>query len=499
MAGQDFLVLKNIDKSYGGTHALKKVDFSARTGEVHAVVGENGAGKSTLMKILSGATQKDGGDIFIDGTCVELNSPFQAHHLGIWTVYQEFSLIPGLSVTENILVGRLPTKPRGWVDWPAAHALAKAILEEIGFGGLDVHQTVSSLSVSYQQVVEIAKVLIEKPRVLILDEPSAVLSQDELKKLFLIIRKLRDANNLVIYISHRLDEVFEIADRITVFKDGKQVGTIKPQETNQNELVKMMVGRELKEIYPIRAPKNGEVLLRVNHLFGEKTFEDISFDVRRGEIVGMFGLVGSGRTQVGRCIFGADPIKLGNIKFNDKDFHPRSPRDGVNAGIALLTEDRKRDGLVMNYSILDNIGLASLPRFSRRSWINLVQLRSSSQKKIKELDIRPADVTRLVKTLSGGNQQKVILAKWLLTEASLLILDEPTRGVDVATKAEFYQIMGELADKGLAILMISSELPEILGMSERILVMRHGRIVHQFHREEATEERLLAYAAGVEK
>ncbi len=499
MADQDFLVLKDIDKSYGGTHALKKVDFSARTGEVHAVVGENGAGKSTLMKILSGATQKDGGEIFIDGKLADLNSPFQAHHLGIWTVYQEFSLIPGLSVTENILVGRLPAKPRGWVDWSAAHAKAQAILEEIGFGGLDVRQPVSSLSVSYQQVVEIAKVLIEKPRVLILDEPSAVLSQDELKKLFLIIRKLRDANNLVIYISHRLDEVFEIADRITVFKDGKHVGTVKPQETNQNELVKMMVGRELKEIYPQRSPQENEILLQVSHLSSENTFQDINFDIHRGEIVGMFGLVGSGRTQVGRCLFGADPIKSGKIVFKGKDFQPRSPRDGVNIGIALLTEDRKRDGLVMNCSIVDNMGLASLPRFSKRTWIDRLRLRTSARKKMKELDIRPADLSRLVKTLSGGNQQKVILAKWLLTEASLLILDEPTRGVDVATKAEFYQIMGELADKGLSILMISSELPEILGMSERVLVMRHGAIVHQFNRQEATEERLLAYAAGVEK
>jgi ABC-type sugar transport system ATPase subunit len=499
MATTDFLALKGIDKSYGGTHALRSVDFSAHSGEVHAVVGENGAGKSTLMKILSGATQMDAGEIYIDGNHVDLSSPFHAHHLGIWTVYQEFSLIPRLSVTENILVGRLPTRSKGWVDWTAAHQKAQEILDEIGFGGLDVRQPVSSLSVSFQQVVEIAKVLIEKPKILILDEPSAVLSQDELEKLFLIIRKLRDNNNLVIYISHRLDEVFEIADRITVFKDGKQVGTVKPQETNQSELVKMMVGRELKEIYPQRTPKEAEVILRVAGLQSGNSFHDVSFDLRRGEIVGMFGLVGSGRTQIGRCLFGADPITSGRIEINGKVFQPKSPRDGVTIGIALLTEDRKRDGLVMNFSIMDNMGLASLPRFSRKTWIDLLRLRKSSQKKIKELDIRPSDVARLVKTLSGGNQQKVILAKWLLTEANILILDEPTRGVDVATKAEFYQIMGQLADEGLAILMISSELPEILGMSERVLVMRHGAIVGQFNRQEATEERLLAYAAGVEK
>lgn len=499
MANEEFLALKGIDKSYGGTHALQSVDFFACSGEVHAVVGENGAGKSTLMKILSGATQKDAGEIFVDGKRVDLNSPFHAHQLGIWTVYQEFSLIPGLSVTENILVGRLPTKARGWVDWPAAHTRAKTILEEIGFAGLDVKQPVSSLSVSYQQVVEIAKVLIEKPRILILDEPSAVLSQDELEKLFLIIRKLRDNNNLVIYISHRLDEVFEIADRITVFKDGKKVGTVKPEETNQTELVKMMVGRELKEIYPLRRQSQNEVLLQAEDLSCDRAFHDVNFEIKRGEIVGMFGLVGSGRTQVGRCLFGAEPITSGKIIFKGKDFNPGSPRDGVASGIGLLTEDRKRDGLVMGFSIMDNMSLASLPRFSRRSWIDRMHLRASANKKVKELDIRPPDISRLVKTLSGGNQQKVILAKWLLTEASLLILDEPTRGVDVATKAEFYQIMGRLADQGLAILMISSELPEILGMSERVLVMRHGQIVGQFNRQEATEERLLAFAAGVEK
>jgi len=499
MTDQDFLVLSGIDKSYGGTHALRHVDFSARAGEVHAIVGENGAGKSTLMKVLSGATGKDGGEIFVDGRRVDLSSPFHAHSLGIRTVYQEFSLIPWLSVTENILIGRLPVKAGGWVDWKTAHTRAQHILEEIGFEGLDVRQPVSNLSVSFQQVVEIAKVLIEKPRVLILDEPSAVLSQDELTKLFLIIRKLRENNNLVIYISHRLDEVFEIADRISVFKDGEHVGTVRPEDTNQNDLVKMMVGREMKEIYPRRTPKQSDVLIQVKGLAADKAFHDISFDIRRGEIVGMFGLVGSGRTQVGRCIFGADPVTAGTITFDGKEFHPQSPRDGVNAGIALLTEDRKRDGLVMNCSIVDNIALASLPRFSRYSWIDRLRLRASVRKKVKELDIRPADISRLVKTMSGGNQQKVILAKWLLTEASLIILDEPTRGVDVGAKYEIYKLMNELADKGMAILMISSELPEILGMSERVLVMRHGTIVHQFDRQDATEERLLAYAAGVEK
>ncbi len=498
MVDTDFLVMKGICKSFESTQALRSVDFSGTLGEVHAISGENGAGKSTLVKILSGALPKDAGEILLDGEPIELGTPLRARRLGIYAVYQEFSLVPHLTVAENILLGQMPsTRLSGIVDWSKANRQAEGILQSIGFEGIDVRQLVRQLSVSHQQMVEIAKAVANRRRILILDEPSAVLSQEELKRLFALMRQLKQDKTLILYISHRLDEVYEIADRITVLKDGQLVGTVRPQESDQNQLIKMMVGRTLGEIFPVRNPVKEATALEVRNLTRDGLFANISFSLKQGEILGMFGLVGSGRTQVARCIFGADPVTCGEILLDGKPINPRSPRQAVLAGIALLTEDRKRDGLIMNCTIRDNASLASYLNLSRFGVINRRKQAERVQQMIRDLDVRPPLLDRLASHLSGGNQQKLVLAKWLLTKARVLILDEPTRGVDVATKVEIYHIINDLARDGMGILLISSELPEILGMSDRALVMREGRLVGEFARAQANEERLLASAAGV--
>jgi ABC-type sugar transport system ATPase subunit len=493
------LHLQGITRSFDGTQALKGVDFMAETGEVHAIVGENGAGKSTLMKILAGALQPDAGVLFLEGKPIQPKSPQYAFRLGIRTVYQEFSLAPHLSVAENILLGQMPTgRFKWWVDWQQAYGLADELLQSIGFKGINVRSITSSLSVSHQQMVEIAKAVVRKPRILILDEPSAVLSQDELKQLFALINSLKQESTLVLYISHRLDEVFEIADRITVLKDGETVGTVLPQAMTENQLIKMMVGRPLEAIYPQRKGTPTKPFLEVNGLNKKDVFSDVSFRLAKGEILGMFGLVGSGRTEVARCIFAADKSDSGTIKVNARPVKLKSPRDAVRFNMAMLTEDRKRDGLVMHCSICDNVGLATMRQVSRWSYLLRGQQKKMVQTKVQEMSIRPSDITRKVRELSGGNQQKVVLAKWLLSNAKLIILDEPTRGVDVATKVEIYHLIGGLADEGAAIVLISSELPEILGLSDRILVMREGRLVGEFDSVQADEESLLACAAGID-
>jgi ribose transport system ATP-binding protein len=491
----EFLQMRGIVKHYGRSPVLRAVNFSAEMGEVHALVGENGAGKSTLMKILSGGVRCDRGEISIANEVVEVNDPHDAQHLGISAVYQEFSLIPHLSIAENILLGQTP-RSKVWVNWAKIYQQARQILAEIGFGDLSVRALVSNLSVPQQQVVEIAKAVAKKPRILILDEPSAVLSQKELRHLFSLIHQLKTEGTLIVYISHRLDEVFQVADRITVLKDGEIVGTVSPSDVDQNQLVKMMIGRTLEEIYPPRRTALGAELLRVNRLSAPR-FYDISFSLRRGEILGMFGLVGSGRTEVARCIFGADRLVQGEIYLNGKRTSIRAPRQALNAGIGFLTEDRKRNGLVLTANIRDNVSLASYPQMTRWGVLNRRQQEALVQQKVNELNIRPPQLEKLVWQLSGGNQQRVALAKWLLVHANILILDEPSRGVDVATKVQIYHAMRDIAESGVGILLISSEMIEILGMSDRILVMREGHIAGELTHAEANEERLITLAAGL--
>jgi ribose transport system ATP-binding protein len=492
-----FLRMESISKRFGGTAALERVSLSAARGEVHALVGENGAGKSTLMNILCGALRPDSGAIFIDGRPVEFASPHQANRLGVRAVHQEFSLVPHLTVGENILMGKLPARLGLWVDWAAANWRANGLLSELGFTDLDVRARVSRLGVSRRQMVEIAKAMAEKPRILILDEPSAVLSKEELSLLFSLIEKLRAEDTLTLYISHRLEEVFEIADRITVLRDGERMATVLREEVTQNDLIRMMVGREMGEIYPKRKASLGEEVLAVKGLCLGGEFHDVSFSLRRGEVLGMFGLVGSGRSAVARCIFGAEPATAGDIRLDGRRVSPRVPAQAVRAGISLVTEDRKRDGLVMSCSIRDNVSLAALRSMSRGIFLDRRAQEKSVGKKVRELAIRPPKLSAPVKTLSGGNQQKVVLAKWLLSRTNVLLLDEPTRGVDIGAKVEIYHIINGLAEAGVGVLLISSEMPEVLGMSDRILVMREGRLAGEFGGSEAGEEELLQCAAGV--
>ena len=469
MSADAFLRMEGIDKKYGGTIALKGVSLSAELGEVHALVGENGAGKSTLMNILSGAVVPDAGSISLGRTAVTMRSP------------------------------QLPTRGRRRmvIDWPRAYKRARELLSELGFAGLDEHTRVYRLSVSQQQVVEIAKALAEKPSVLILDEPSAVLSKEELSLLFALIRRLRAEKTLILYISHRLEEVFEIADRITVLRDGEVVDTVRRDSIDQNDLIRMMVGRSFEEIYPKRKTRIADEVLSVRGLTREGEFSDIEFSLHRGEVLGMFGLVGSGRTAVARSIFGAEPPASGSIRVEGTPLRMRTPHDAVSAGISLVTEDRKRDGLVMTATICDNVSLASFPRMSRGIVLKRKLQERLVEGKIKELALKPQRIGAYVRTLSGGNQQKVVLAKWLLCNTKVLLLDEPTRGVDIGAKVEIYHLINALVEAGVGVLLISSEMLEVLGMSDRILVMREGRLVGEVGREEASEEVLLQLAAGV--
>ncbi len=491
------LDMRGISKRYDATLALRNVDLVVQPGEIHAIAGENGAGKSTLIKILAGAVARDAGAIKIDGVETELPSPHAARQAGIRVVYQEFSLVPHLSVAENILLGQMPSRARGmWIDWKTAAQRASAALDSLGFVVPNVRRPVASLPVSQRQMVEIAKAMLERPRILVLDEPSAVLSGGDLDRLFNAVRALRDAGTTVLYVSHRLDEVFEIASRITVLKDGGLVGTVDASSIDQASLVRMMVGRELAEIYPPRNASIGEPLLQVRNLSRTRVFKDVNLNLAPGEIVGVFGLVGSGRTDVVRAIFGAD-ASTGEMTLGGRPYRPRSPGDALSRGVAMLSEDRARDGLVLQLSIRDNLSLASYSQMSRLGLISRRLQDALVTKEIAEVNVRAPSIGAAVRRLSGGNQQKVVVGKWLLRGAEVLLLDEPTRGVDVGAKAEIYRIIATLAERGKAILLVSSELPEILGMSDRILVMRGGRIVGQFSRSEATEERLLAAAAGV--
>ena len=498
MQATEFLRMQGISKRYGGTQALRAVDFSAERGEVHAIVGENGAGKSTLSRILSGAVQCDAGEIRLDGVPQAITSPLRGQQLGIRMVHQHANLVPNLSVTENILLGGMPAGRSGWwIDWPAAHWQAQQILEGIGFPGIDVRRRIARLSAAQHQLVEIAKAVAVKPRVLIMDEPSAVLAQEDLGKLFALIRRLRAEGVLILYISHRLDELSEIADRVTVLKDGALVGTVDPRRTPRDELIRLMVGRPLQEIFPRRQPRARAELLSLHNLGRAGSFRDVSLSVAEGEIVGLYGLVGSGRTEVARCVFGADRPDAGEVRLAGRVLRARTPRTALRAGIAMLTEDRIGDGLVPGLPVRDNVSLASFDAMSRWGLLDRSRQSALVQAKVRELDVRPADIEQPVRMLSGGNQQKVVLAKWLLTQARVLLLDEPTRGVDIAAKKEIYATIAALTDGGMGILLISSELPEILGMSDRILVMRDGRLAGEFTRSEATEEGILACAAGV--
>ena len=493
------LDVAHVSKSFDGTAALRDVSLRAAAGQVLAICGENGAGKTTLMKILSGAIKPDEGEILFNGVNVAVGNPHRAIELGIHTVHQELSLLPHLSVAENILLGKWPHGKTNWiVDWKATEQRAAEVIRDFGFEGMDVSSRVSKLSISMQQLVEIAKALVGKPKILILDEPSAVLSAHETQMLFRKIRKLSASGTLVVYISHRLDEIFDISDNVFVLKDGAGVLFAATASINRDTLIKAMVGRSLDAIYPVRQPRIGEVALDIRHLTRRPAFDDINFTIRAGEIVGMFGLIGSGRTEVARAIFGAEPASTGEILVSDKKVLITTPADAISNGIAFVTEDRKRDGLALDCSVVDNGGLAAMERFATHGMLNRARQSSVVGTKLDELQVRPRGLRRPVRQLSGGNQQKVVLAKWMLVENTrVFIFDEPTRGVDIATKVQIYRILENLARAGQAILLISSEMPEVLGLCDRLIIMRGGRVVVVLDRDDFSMETVFAHAAGI--
>ena len=492
------LEMRGIGKSFPGVRALRSVDFDVRPGEVHALVGENGAGKSTLMKILAGAYTADEGEVRLDGSPVRFATPHEALAAGVVTIYQELNLIPALSVGENMFLGdepRIGGSPV--IDWAVIHRQAGELLDRVGVK-LDTHAPVGSLGVGKQQLVEVAKALHRTPRLIVMDEPTAALGLAEIDELFRVIRELRAAGVSIVYISHRLDEVCTVCDRVTVMRDGTVVDTRAVANSDVETLVQLMVGRTLERA--LRAPNppvQQAELLRVTGLTRRGAFEDVSFSVRRGEIYGLGGVVGAGRTEVARAIFGADPIDSGEVTIEGRPVRISSPRDAVRCGIAMLTEDRKAEGLVLGLSVRANVTLTVLDRIARAfGIIPTARERALTAEFITNLHIRTPGGEQLVVNLSGGNQQKVVLAKWLAVKPKLLIFDEPTRGVDVGAKAEIYTLIRELVADGMAVIVISSELPELLSLSDRIGVLKRGRLVVELDAAAADEATVLAYAAG---
>jgi len=485
------LEMRGITKRFPGVTALDGVDFELEKGEVHVILGENGAGKSTLIKMLSGAYHPDEGEILLDGQRVDISSAAVAQSKGISTIYQEFNLVPQLTVAENIFLGRQPRR-FGIVDRRKMRDEAHELLERIKVR-VDPDAPVSTLGVAQRQMVEIAKALSLDARILIMDEPTASLSGQEVDRLFEIVRGLKEEEVGVIFISHHLEEVTEIGDRVTVLRDGKMVGQV-PATTDHQELVRMMVGRSIEDQFPRRRPEVGEVLLEVTELLREGVLEDISFQVRAGEVVGIAGIVGAGRTELARAIFGADPLDSGEVWVEGRRMERFDPREAKHRGIGFITEDRQGQGIVPPLSVAENLALASLGRYTSAGFVNRKEQRSRAQKMIEELQIRTPSPEQEIRYLSGGNQQKVVIGKWLLADSKVLIMDEPTRGIDVGAKVEIYELMNELTEEGAGILMISSDLPEVLGMSDRILVMAGGRITGELSREEASQEKVMTLA-----
>jgi ribose transport system ATP-binding protein len=493
------LRMEGIEKVFPGAHALRSVDLVVQPGEIRGLVGENGAGKSTLIKILSGAYQGDAGTITVAGEVVSGAAPNEMLERGVAVIYQEPSLAPHLSVAENIYMGRLPTNRFGVVDWRRMRQDTAAVAQRLGLD-LEPRTRVGRLSVARRQMVEIAKALSRDARLIVLDEPSAVLGDAELRGLFGVIRRLADRGVAFVYISHRLNEVFEITDRVTVMKDGRVVADEPTRGLTVERLVRLMVGRDIGDVFPARpplpapdAPRRPEALA-VRGLRREGVLHDVDLTVHAGEILGIAGLAGSGRTEVVRAIHGADPIDAGEIRVFGDVVRIGSPRDAIALGIGLLTEDRKADGLFLEQTVATNVTATRFGAVSSRGVLDPRRERKVVDGYIKRLSIRTSGSSARVRALSGGNQQKVIFAKWLHAECRILLIDEPTRGVDVGAKREIYQLLRDLADRGVAIVMVSSELPEILGMSDRIVVMREGRVSAELAREEASEERIMRHA-----
>jgi len=492
------LQMKDISKSFAGVHALKGVNLNVKKGEIHALLGENGAGKSTLIKILSGAYQKDAGEIYMDGKKVKISTPRDAKELGIAVIYQELVLAPDLTVAENIFIDKL-SQGRGYINWRKLRADTKEQLEKLGFGNIDPNSKCGDLSVAYQQVIEICKCLTRNAQILVLDEPTSVLTFNEIKKLFEVLNKLRDENVSIIYISHRLEEIFELSDNITVLKDGTYVDTVSTNSIDKHKLVNMMVGRELKDLFPARNAKIGEVVLSAENIRSSPRVNNVSFYVRAGEVVGFSGLVGVGRTETMRAIFGADRMESGRVVYYGKDTHFKDPKDAVKNKFGMLPEDRKNEGVLLEQSIRINVTIAALDKVTDRTGFII---RRKTEKEFVEsilqsIQTKYVSIENDVSSLSGGNQQKVALSKWIAADCRCIVFDEPTRGVDIGAKVEIYKVINHFAEKGIAVIMISSEMPEIIGMCDRVYVMRNGKITGELEKQELTEDQLIGLAMEV--
>ncbi|WP_149095063.1 sugar ABC transporter ATP-binding protein [Paenibacillus terrae] len=487
--------MKGIHKAFGTNQVLSGVDFDLHEGEVHALMGENGAGKSTLMNILIGLHRRDEGTIIIDGQETYFANPKEAEQKGIAFIHQELNVWPEMTVLENLFIGKEMTSKWGLLDSTKMKTLANEQFAKLAVN-LSLNGEAGECSVGQQQMIEIAKALMTDAKVIVMDEPTAALTEREIQKLFEVITSLKKEGVSIVYISHRMEEIFAICDRITVMRDGKTVDTQAIPDTGFDEVVRKMVGRELTERYPARTPTLGEVVLEVKNASHKGLFKNVNFTVRSGEIVGFSGLMGSGRTEIMRALFGLDALDSGEIHVRGKKVAIRKPDDAVKLGIGFITEDRKDEGLVLDFSIRENMVLPNLFSFTSKGFISGKKELDFVNTLIKRLQIKTQSGETTVRSLSGGNQQKVVIAKWVGIGPSVLILDEPTRGVDVGAKREIYQLMNELTERGVAIIMVSSELPEVLGMSDRIIVVHEGKITGELSREEATQEHIMTLATG---
>ncbi len=492
----EILKLEHVTKKYPGVVALDDVSIGFREGEVHAIAGENGAGKSTLIKIITGAVEATSGSLFYNGQELRNNTPEKTLNMGIAAIYQEFNLFPALTIAENIFHGRYPKK-HGMIDRKTMMQEADKILQDLGIN-IKASEQVKNLSVGYQQLVEIAKSVTRDVKVLIMDEPSAPLTEVEVGHLFEIVERLKKRGVTIIYISHRLEEIFTICDRVSVFRDGKYIQTMDVSDTNVNELICIMVNRELGQQYPAKDYTKGEKVLEIRDLCTD-LLDHVSLEAYRGEILGLAGLVGAGRTETARALFGADRYKQGEILINGESVRINSPSEGISHGIGLIPEDRKKEGLVLKLPIRHNISFAHLNAIKRGGIINMEKDREASERYIGQLAIKTPSCEQLAGQLSGGNQQKVVLAKWLFRDSDILIFDEPTRGIDVGAKQEIYRLMVDLVRQGKVLIMISSEMPELIGMSDRILVMHNGKVMGELQKEEFSQERILTLASGIEE
>jgi len=487
--------MKGINKSFGTNQVLKDAGFYLKDGEVHALMGENGAGKSTLMKILTGVYTKDAGTVIVDGQEVCYKTPQEAEKAGIVFIYQELNVLFDLTVEENLFMGKEITKKFGVCDKKAMRAKAQEVMERMGVK-IPVNAVMSDLSVGQQQMVEICKALMVDAKVIIMDEPTAALTESETEGLFKVIESLRQKGVSIVYISHRMEEIFRLCDRITILRDGEYVDTRYIKDITMDDVVRMMIGREIGERYPQRTAKIGEEVLRVEGLSHQKFFKDVNFSVRAGEVLGVSGLMGAGRTEIMQTIFGNMPKVAGKVFINGQEVNIKNPRQAMAAGIGFITEDRKTEGLLLEKSIAENIELANLNKVSKNAVLSKAKGKELVQKGIKEFRIKCFNAQHLCNNLSGGNQQKVVLAKWIYTDPKILILDEPTRGVDIGAKKEIYSVINDMAAKGVAVIMVSSELPEVLGMSDRIMVVHEGHVTGIIDGKTADQEKVMTLATG---